>query len=50
MLGHEIKYHQPFERLAKRNLFNQTLNKYIKDDNLLKLDNFALFDAVAKRG
>lgn len=48
--GAETKYHLPYERLARRRIFQEVLRRYIKDEQLLKLDNFALFDAVAKRG
>lgn len=47
----EVKYHQPFQRLQRRLVFQKTLNQYcIQQSDLLANDNFALFDAVVKRG
>lgn len=47
----EVRFHQPFERLQKRLKFNQTFQEHcIPEGDVLKNDNFALFDAVIKRG
>ena len=46
----DVRFHAPYERLARRKIFSDTIKRFVKDDQILKLDNFVLFDAVAKRG
>lgn len=47
----DIRYHQPFERLEKRHTFQKLLKEKIKPkEEYLSYDNFALFDAICKRG
>jgi hypothetical protein len=45
-----IRFHPPYERLARRKAFGEVLRRMLKEESLLRLDNFAIFDAVARRG
>jgi hypothetical protein len=49
-LAPDIRFHSPYDRLLKRKLFAEHIRKFIKEEQLLRLDNFTLFDAVCKRG